>query len=82
MQDMSKYFHRLRHNKRHHLGLGDVRLTLAQQEALVNKFETMRAWIEDIGDHYDICTRSVLGKVCSTCRCGRIIGNAQRAIDT
>lgn len=49
MQDMSKYFQRLRNNKHHHLGLGDVRLTLDQQEALVNTFETMRVWIEDTG---------------------------------
>jgi hypothetical protein len=29
------YFHTLRFDPKHHLGLGDIRLTLAQQEELI-----------------------------------------------
>lgn len=29
------YFKKLRFNKKHHLGLGDIRLTMAQQDVLV-----------------------------------------------
>lgn len=76
MNDIGQYFQRLRSNKRHHLGLGDVRLTLAQQEALAEKFAAMRLWIEGAGEQHDICTRNMLGKVCSNCRCGRAVGDA------
>lgn len=69
MHDLGEYFQNLRNNKRHHLGLGDVRLTLAQQEALVEKFVALRLWIEGAGEQHDICTRHILGKVCVNCRC-------------
>jgi len=32
----------------------------------------LRAWIEVEGERSDTCTRSVLGKTCSYCKCGRI----------
>jgi hypothetical protein len=32
--DVSEYFHKLRHDPAHHLGLGDIRLTVAQQEEI------------------------------------------------
>ena len=32
-------FKRLRFNKNHHLGMGDIRLTIGQQDALENTFE-------------------------------------------
>lgn len=71
MNDISAMFKKLRNNPRHHLCLGDVRLTLAQQEALAYKFEALRRWIESTGANYDICTRHILGKVCNNCRCGK-----------
>jgi hypothetical protein len=33
---LEKCFEELRHNKNHHLGLGDIRLTISQQEDIVN----------------------------------------------
>lgn len=33
--------------------------------------ETLDAWIEEEGERYDVCTRSILGRVCNHCRCGR-----------
>lgn len=71
MNYVEALFHKLRHNKRHHLGLGDVRITLAQQDALADKFEALRQWIEGIGEQQDICTRQIIGKVCNNCRCGK-----------
>lgn len=70
MKDIEKYFQKLRHSERHHQGLGDVRLTLAQQEELVERFEDLLTWIERTGEQYDICTRDATGRTCSTCRCG------------
>ena len=35
MEELEKYFSKLRHNKKFHLGLGDVRLTIAMQEEIV-----------------------------------------------
>jgi hypothetical protein len=29
------YFHKLRFDPKHHLGLGDIRLTIAQQEEII-----------------------------------------------
>lgn len=72
--EIGDYFARLRKNPRHHLGLGDVRLTLAQQEDLVWAFAEMRRWIERTGEQHDICTRTILGQVCPGCRCGKSVG--------
>lgn len=33
---IADYFHDLRHDENHHLGLGDIRLTIAQQEKIVD----------------------------------------------
>jgi hypothetical protein len=71
MSDVEALFHKLRHSRHHHIGLGDVRLTLAQQEALAYKFEALRQWIERTGDQHDICTQPILGKACNNCRCGK-----------
>ena len=76
MNDVVDYFQRLRNNKRHHLGLGDVRLTLAQQDALAEKFAAMQLWIEGASEKHDICTRNMLGRVCSNCRCGKAVCEA------
>ena len=32
---IGRYFRRLRFNKAHHLGLGDIRLTMGQQEMII-----------------------------------------------
>lgn len=72
--EIGDYFARLRKNPRHHLGLGDVRLTLAQQDYLVEVFSELRQWIEIAGELHDICTRHILGKVCPGCRCGKSVG--------
>lgn len=34
-QKVSDYFEKLRFDRAHHLGLGDIRLTMAQQEELL-----------------------------------------------
>lgn len=40
--DIKKYFEALRNDEKHHLGLGDIRLTLAQQEEIIEAIETLR----------------------------------------
>ena len=37
--DLRKYFEQLRFDKNHHLGLGDIRLTIAQQEEICELVE-------------------------------------------
>jgi hypothetical protein len=39
MNEIENYFHKLRFDKNHHLGLGDIRLTIAQQDELVALFK-------------------------------------------
>ena len=39
MKKTEEYFKELRFNADHHLGLGDVRLTIAQQEELVKQVQ-------------------------------------------
>lgn len=34
--NVSQYFRELRFDTRHHLGLGDIRITMAQQEEIVS----------------------------------------------
>lgn len=41
-------FSRLRHNPKHHLGLGDIRLTIAQQDEIISAQEVSRTRIEDL----------------------------------
>jgi Pyruvate/2-oxoacid:ferredoxin oxidoreductase delta subunit len=36
---IKKYFEKLRHNKKFHLGLGDIRLTVAMQEEILKELE-------------------------------------------
>lgn len=38
---MEQYFAELRFSDKYHLGLGDIRLTVAQQEELINKIKSM-----------------------------------------
>ena len=37
---LREHFKRLRSDKNHHLGLGDIRLTIAQQDAICDLIET------------------------------------------
>ena len=39
MNEIENYFNKLRFDKNHHLGLGDIRLTIAQQDELVALFK-------------------------------------------
>lgn len=39
MNEIENYFYKLRFDKNHHLGLGDIRLTVAQQDELVALFK-------------------------------------------
>lgn len=49
MSDFFKdYFKDLRHDKNHHLGLGDVRLTIAQQEELIAENQRLREALGEI----------------------------------
>ena len=41
--EIGKYFERLRFDKAHHLGLGDIRLTIAQQEEICSLIEHWKA---------------------------------------
>ena len=43
-------FKRLRFDKDHHLGMGDIRLTSGQQDALENTFEAKEKKIEELKD--------------------------------
>jgi hypothetical protein len=51
MFDINKYFEELRFNDKHHLELGNIRLTISQQEEIIdlfNKniaFEKLAYWI-------------------------------------
>ena len=46
-------FKELRYDPDHHLGLGDVRLTIAQQDAIDAKIERLRAALQKIANHND-----------------------------
>jgi len=48
-----KYFHDLRFNKKHHLGLGDIRLTIAQQEEICNEWAKMVKHIKELEEWID-----------------------------
>lgn len=34
MKELAEYFHKLRMDEKHHLGLGDIRLTIGQQDEI------------------------------------------------
>lgn len=38
--EIESIFKNLRHDKNHHLGLGDIRLTIAQQEEIIKLFRS------------------------------------------
>ena len=44
------WFKKLRFDEKHHLGLGDIRLTIAQQEEIVSIIERQRAELETIAN--------------------------------
>ena len=37
----------------------------------IREIKNLRAWIATQGEQSDTCTRLILGRVCSTCRCGK-----------
>ena len=39
MKSVRSYFEKLRHDNNHHLGLGDIRLTIGQQEEIIDFVE-------------------------------------------
>ena len=39
MEAIKEYFNKLRHDDKHHLGLGDIRLTIGQQEEIIRLIE-------------------------------------------
>ena len=40
--NIKKYFKKLRFDKNHHLGLGDIRITIYQQEEIEKEFERLK----------------------------------------
>ncbi|QHS09044.1 hypothetical protein [Sinimarinibacterium sp. NLF-5-8] len=40
-------------------------------ERLQAEVSTLREWIKEAGEQYNICTRNVLKEVCDGCRCKR-----------
>ena len=46
--DLDYYFEKLRFDNRFHLGLGDIRLTLAMQDDLVNIFRQLEKRILEL----------------------------------
>jgi len=46
--DLDDYFEKLRFDKRFHLGLGDIRLTLSMQDDLVNIFRKLERRILEL----------------------------------
>jgi hypothetical protein len=53
MSEISDYFDKLRHDKNHHLGLGDIRLTVAQQQEIEAMFERLEGEMEVYMTEYD-----------------------------
>ena len=51
--DLEKYFMKLRFDPKHHLGLGDIRLTIGQQEEIIALVE------EKNGRKNKVRTRSI-----------------------
>lgn len=41
----------------------------AGRRAAQEELRSLREWIKETADQYDICTRQVLGKICDGCRC-------------
>ncbi len=56
--DIVKMFEQLRHDESHNLGLGDVRLTIAQQEEIIEENERLRAEIAHWVGWYSLNTRN------------------------
>lgn len=50
---------------------GYVKAALKREAGYVTEIEHLRAWIRQTGEQVDICTRNILGEVCSNCRCGK-----------
>ncbi len=44
-------FHQLRHDPAHHLGLGDVRITISQQQEIEQVVTDLLAALEEIADY-------------------------------
>ena len=60
MKELAEYFRSLRHNANFHLGLGDVRLTLAMQEeiiALANRVASQQMRAVDAATPCPYCKR-------------------------
>lgn len=46
MKNITEYFEKLRLDENHHLGLGDIRLTMSQQEEIISKVRALEDLIE------------------------------------
>lgn len=52
MTDINKYFHDMRFDESKHLGLGDVRITIAEQEELISLIKERDAKIAELQSHW------------------------------
>ena len=48
--DIGQYFHDLRHDPDHHIGLGDIRLTIAQQDDIADEIDRLRAELDAVAE--------------------------------
>ena len=48
MNEVKEIFLQLRFDKDHHLGLGDIRITIGQQELIESKFEAIEKQVEKL----------------------------------
>ena len=46
--DIEKYFEELRFDKNHHLGLGDIRITIAQQEEIIAEIQRLKKRVNSL----------------------------------
>lgn len=61
--DLKEYFNKLRHDKKFHLGLGDVRLTIGMQEEICTQ------WISvELLDELSMDMHNVSNRPCDTCK--------------
>ena len=47
------------------------RETVKAIKRLAMEVRNLRDWVVTEGERNDVCTRNILGKVCSYCKCGK-----------
>lgn len=58
MSELEKYFKKLRFDQNHHLGMGDIRLTIAQQEEILEMVKADEQDVVKAVNHWAMTTVS------------------------